>query len=356
MTTGLIEVPTVGPCVPAQRGRRSRTDSACGPPGASACDTRESVALILDSKIFSYLDRIGRCSRSSQVADVLAEEATRIGLSAVACWMLTGPKAGSRNPFYANNWPQPWLDLYLRNGYFEKDPFARWAISSGAAVGWAALMKHLPANDPAHAIRLAARNFGFREGFGTPVRSAAGHLGLFTFFGDRRPLSSGEQIFLQAISPGTLHRMEALAPAAEPARPAGLLSQRERECATLVCEGLSNPAIALRLGITAATVKFHLANACNKLGARSRAHLAGLFRAAPALAVASVGPDEGAVAPPAVAISAVVTPPVRGASSPGSDASSAGASGSDDASDAEVEPYWSGLAPHRAFDDAWVEA
>ena len=244
--------------------------------------------------IFGYLDRIGRCDRAGQVADLLAEEASRMGLSAVACWMLTGPKAASRNPFYANNWPQPWRDLYVRKGYLEKDPFARWAISSGAPVGWASLMKRLPTNDPAHAIRLAARNFGFREGFGTPVRSAAGHLGLFTFFGDRRPLSAGEQIFLQAISPGTLHRMEALAQAAEPARPAGLLSQRERECAALVCEGLSNPGIADRLGITAATVKFHLANACAKVGARSRAQLAVLFRAAPAPPTT----DAANVAPP----------------------------------------------------------
>ncbi len=321
------------------------------------CDTPGGVALILDSQIFGYLDRIGRCSRAGQVADVLAEEATRIGLSAVACWMLTGPKAASRNPFYANNWPQPWLDLYRRNGYFEKDPFARWAISSGAAVGWAALMKHLPANDPAHAIRLAARNFGFREGFGTPVRSAAGHLGLFTFFGDRRPLTAGEQIFLQAISPGTLHRMEALAPAAEATRPAGLLSQRERECATLVCEGLSNPAIALRLGITAATVKFHLANACHKLGARSRAHLAGLFRASPAPAAAPADPDGGSAAPLAMAGSAVVIPLARGdASSPAAAAPPAEAPGPDDAQDAAVEPYWSGLALRRACGGLWVKA
>ena len=254
---------------------------------------RGSVALLLDSLIYGYLDRIGRCDRSSQVADVLAREATRMGLSAVACLMLTGPKAASRNPFYANNWPRPWLDVYERQGFMGKDPFARWAISSGAPVSWATLLKRLPPNDPAHAMKLAARNFGFREGFGTPVRSAAGHLGLFTFFGDRRPLTMGEQIFLQAICPGTLHRMEALAPIAEPARPAGLLSLRERECVALLCEGLSNGAIADRLGITVATVKFHLANACAKLGARSRAQLASLFRAAPQpLSSPSKPPDD----------------------------------------------------------------
>jgi hypothetical protein len=48
-----------------------------------------------------------------------------------------------------------------------------------------------------------------------------------------------------------------------------------------------------------ATVKFHLANACDKLGARSRAQLAGLFRAAPQ-AVSSPGPStEFAPAPKA---------------------------------------------------------
>jgi two-component system, NarL family, nitrate/nitrite response regulator NarL len=60
-----------------------------------------------------------------------------------------------------------------------------------------------------------------------------------------------------------------LAPA-EPA-PRPLLTPRELEVLALVGEGLSNKAIARRLGISAHTVKYHLEAIFAKLGVRSRA-------------------------------------------------------------------------------------
>jgi two-component system, NarL family, nitrate/nitrite response regulator NarL len=48
------------------------------------------------------------------------------------------------------------------------------------------------------------------------------------------------------------------------------LTAREREVLALVAEGLSNRAIASRLGISDHTVKFHLASIFGKLGVASR--------------------------------------------------------------------------------------
>ncbi len=53
--------------------------------------------------------------------------------------------------------------------------------------------------------------------------------------------------------------------------PAGALSPREVEVLRGVAAGLTNKAIALRLGISEHTVKFHLGGAMTKLGASSRA-------------------------------------------------------------------------------------
>ena len=50
-----------------------------------------------------------------------------------------------------------------------------------------------------------------------------------------------------------------------------VLTPREREILTQVGEGLSNKAIARRLGISAHTVKYHLEAVFTKLAARSRA-------------------------------------------------------------------------------------
>jgi PAS domain S-box-containing protein len=51
------------------------------------------------------------------------------------------------------------------------------------------------------------------------------------------------------------------------------LSRREREIVRLVARGESGPEIAEELGIAHDTVRTHVRNAMDKLGARSRAHL-----------------------------------------------------------------------------------
>ena len=48
------------------------------------------------------------------------------------------------------------------------------------------------------------------------------------------------------------------------------LTPREREVVALLVDGLSNKAIAARLGISDQTVKFHVAAVCAKLGAMNR--------------------------------------------------------------------------------------
>ena len=52
------------------------------------------------------------------------------------------------------------------------------------------------------------------------------------------------------------------------------LTPRETEVLGLVAEGLSNKAIAARLGISDQTVKFHVAAICGKLGAANRTEAA----------------------------------------------------------------------------------
>ena len=52
------------------------------------------------------------------------------------------------------------------------------------------------------------------------------------------------------------------------------LTPREREVATLVAEGLSNPEIAKRLGCASGTVKVHVGHIFEKIQVESRLQLA----------------------------------------------------------------------------------
>lgn len=69
----------------------------------------------------------------------------------------------------------------------------------------------------------------------------------------------------EALAGSLLRRTAALEPLVEP------LTPREQEVLALLAEGLGNKALALRLGITESTAKFHVNAILGKLGVESRA-------------------------------------------------------------------------------------
>jgi two-component system, NarL family, nitrate/nitrite response regulator NarL len=89
------------------------------------------------------------------------------------------------------------------------------------------------------------------------------------------PDATAEQLdaALRAVVAGLLVRCSAEQEARgfAPAEDVPLLTPREREILALVGEGLSNKAMARRLGISVHTVKFHLEALFGKLDATSRA-------------------------------------------------------------------------------------
>jgi NarL family two-component system response regulator LiaR len=58
--------------------------------------------------------------------------------------------------------------------------------------------------------------------------------------------------------------------AIQPPPPGGDLTQRERDVLSLMVEGLNNPEIATRLGVSRSTIKTHVSNILAKLGVASR--------------------------------------------------------------------------------------
>lgn len=102
-------------------------------------------------------------------------------------------------------------------------------------------------------------------------------------------LRAAQVTFESAGADGPLRRVEkslrelgvATVPRQLGPRPAvGTLSRREQEVADLVSEGLTNPAIAKRLFVSARTVESHVSRIFAKLGVRSRADVGRLVRQA----------------------------------------------------------------------------
>jgi DNA-binding NarL/FixJ family response regulator len=85
-----------------------------------------------------------------------------------------------------------------------------------------------------------------------------------------RRLAAGESILHPATATALLQQLRHEAPSPE------RLTPREAEVLQAVSAGLTNKAIALKLGVSEHTVKFHLSAAMSKLGAASRAEAVAL--------------------------------------------------------------------------------
>lgn len=218
---------------------------------------------------------ISQATTTIALSQVFADGVTKIGMTASACGMVTGPKALTSNPFYFTNWPHGWLKIYMENGYASKDPLPRWALVSGLPLKWTALVSSLPRGDPGREVYMAAKAWGFTEGLAVPLRSQTGTLGLVTTGGDRTALNADEESFVITISTAVFHKAEQLEPLALSPR-FQAFSRRQLECLALLHHGFTDKEIAQSLSITIETVRSHLETARLKVGARSRTHLVGL--------------------------------------------------------------------------------
>jgi DNA-binding NarL/FixJ family response regulator len=88
-----------------------------------------------------------------------------------------------------------------------------------------------------------------------------------------RRASQGETLCPPAIAAGLMRRVATLANEKRLRRPRARLTAREAEVADHIALGLSNRAIAARLGIEVCTVKNHVHNILDKLGATHRADI-----------------------------------------------------------------------------------
>lgn len=199
------------------------------------------------------------------------------GLTAVASGLVAGRKAASANPFHFTIWSQDWLTYYREQDFMATDPVPRWARSSGRAISWRDLFHQLPPRDRGREVIDAAARFGYTEGIIVPMRDAVGAPGAITFGGQRQAIDAHELALLAIIARAAFEAGDRIASRSAVQHAELLLSEREIECAELLVQGQSDREIGKLLRMSESTVRFHLSNARDKMGAVSRTHLAALL-------------------------------------------------------------------------------
>jgi DNA-binding CsgD family transcriptional regulator len=213
------------------------------------------------------------------LSDAVLAVIASFGMTAAASGMVSGPKITTPDLFHFTSWPADWINLYMAREFYLIDPVPRWARKSGRPITWKLLFKVLPKRDPGRAVISAGAPFGFTEGIVVPTRAADGNLGAVCFGGDRGALSAIEQIALVLIARCAFEAADRIKSNGAKGEAAPILTAREIECLTFLVRGHDDKQIARLTRLSVRTVRFHMTNARQKLGANSRIHLAAIAMA-----------------------------------------------------------------------------
>ena len=221
-----------------------------------------------------YAD-LQECGSVAECADLFRGAIAPYAIEAFACGEIDLADR-DRNVLFIAEWPPAWKQYYLRSGFIKRDPIlnAVWIYRKPFTFDDIVHDPRFSTFDR-EAIRAAAEH-GWRRGMAVPVARGGSRFGLVTMIGRGQGLDEPGRAYLGLISECLLTRVGSLGPLAEYAMPPAGMSKREIEVARLVAQGLSDPEIAVELGISASTAHHHVEGARKRLNAKNRAHMAAL--------------------------------------------------------------------------------
>ncbi|HEX8568707.1 MAG TPA: LuxR family transcriptional regulator [Caulobacteraceae bacterium] len=163
---------------------------------------------------------------------------------------------------------EAWEQHYQASGHAPHDAVIRRALTTSDPIFWSDVRMGEPLSPEAVRIFGEASEFGLREGFVTPIHNLDGSISTVMLSGgDADPLCPDTRT---AAHLACIYYAARVRKDRRPAPPRAPLSARQLECLRWTREGKSAADIAQILGISRYTVQEHLAQACARLGVRTR--------------------------------------------------------------------------------------
>jgi DNA-binding CsgD family transcriptional regulator len=196
------------------------------------------------------------------------------GLHVAASGIIAGSKAATASRFHFAHWPPDFLARYLSEELQAVDPVPRWARGTGEPASYSHIVSRLSPKDPGMRVMQIAGEFGVTQGICVPMRAADGAIGLVALAGKRPDFTPAEFRILVSIGTMVFRAAERLASGKVQSQAAPILTSREIQLLPFLVRGHCDREIAELVAISEGTVRFHLKNVRDKIGAVSRTHLA----------------------------------------------------------------------------------
>ncbi len=214
-----------------------------------------------------------KASRSmSRLEQTSGELFTSLGMPHFALARFFGANKQPETKVIAGKFHPEWSRRYIARGYARSSTIASEMLVTSASYVWSKVIEKRGLTRDQAQIWNEASDFGLTDGLFTPVRWSDGSYAAVVLAGDK-PLLADPLLALSAeiLSAYYCSEVRRLTTGSK-VKP--LLTDRQRECLAWVRQGKSSAMISEILGISVLTVDEHVAEACRKLGVRTRVQAA----------------------------------------------------------------------------------
>jgi DNA-binding CsgD family transcriptional regulator len=239
----------------------------------SKADRPGPKAVELAREIFNFSGAIKNCKTLDACARLFRDTIARHGFNTFACGEVDIVEQ-NRCVFYVIDWPQGWLDVYLKSGFIEHDPVVERAKHQTLPFAWSELLADKSLPKKSRSVLQTAATFGWTEGLAVPFRRTETRFGLVSLAGNRVALDADERDGLAIIAMCLYEQVRRLGPSLGVALALSALTMRELDSLRLVAGGHSDKEIATILGIAQSTAHEHVEAGKRKLKVNNRAEAA----------------------------------------------------------------------------------
>lgn len=229
----------------------------------------------LPPRVEAFIRAVDEAVGMPSILDILVKYLSALGFEYFAYWLLWPPE-GARKPLCITNYPGEWAGHYLDQNYASHDFVARHASRSTIPFVWSDLSKNHRLTAQQKSIFDEAKEAGLKSGGTVPIHGPASAKATFSV-ANRTTEEDFARLFLR-------HRHEIHLVATyvhekivglglhKPIDSAIRLTPREIEILTWIAKGKSRWEVGTILNISEDTVKAHLENVRQKLGAANTTH------------------------------------------------------------------------------------
>ncbi|MGL3104372.1 autoinducer binding domain-containing protein [Bradyrhizobium sp. BR 1432] len=226
--------------------------------------------------MFSFIECANRTQSLPLLFDLLVSGASKEGFNEVAYAAVTFPEPlrlpRCAPPLIAVSFSADWCHRYLDRKYYAVDPAVHRAPMFSGPFLWEQLRQRCKLRPDEQRVLEESRQAGLKHGVSVPLFGAFGRVSVVLFASQLDDADPQGQVPRLAALASNFHL--AFSEIAPPADSSGdteeILSERQKECLSLVAKGKSSWHIGKHLNISENTVNFHIRSVRQKMGTRTR--------------------------------------------------------------------------------------